>query len=103
MTTAYEVPLIPAPQTLRVPLGGINYQLRVYWSDPATAWILDINDEGGAPVVLGLAIVTGVNLLEQFDYLGFLGRLEAQTDHDLHAPPSKTNLGVTSHLYLVVP
>ena len=100
--TAYEIPLIAASQTLTVTLGGKPYQLRVLWNAASYCWVLDISDAAGTAIVLGIALVTGVNLLGQFAYLGFAGALEVQTDYDTLAIPTLENLGSTGHLYFVV-
>jgi hypothetical protein len=102
MSTAYVVPLIPAAQTLSVSLGGNQYNLRVLWNAAANCWVLDIYDASNSPVVLGIPIVTGVDLLRQFGYLNFGGQLIAQTDFDTLAVPTADNLGTNSNLYFVV-
>ena len=45
MTTTYEVPLTPDPQTFNIILGITEYALTLYWN-PADegGWILDIAD-----------------------------------------------------------
>lgn len=102
MRTAYTIPLIPTPQTLSIILGGTQYTLRVLWNSASSCWVLDIYDVSGNPVVLGIAIVTGADLLSQFEYLGFGGSLCAQTDFDTLAVPTFNNLGAGGNLYFVV-
>jgi hypothetical protein len=102
MSTPYIIPLIPAPQTLSVTLGGNQYNLRVLWNNAASCWVLDIYDASNNPVVLGIAVVTGVDLLRQFGYLNFGGQLIAQTDFDTLAVPTADNLGTNGNLYFVV-
>jgi hypothetical protein len=102
MSTPYTIPLIAAPQTLAVTLGGNQYNLRVLWNSAASCWVLDIYDASNNPVLLGVAIVTGVDLLRQFGYLNFGGKLIAQTDFNTLAPPTAENLGTNSNLYFVV-
>lgn len=98
---AFEIPLDPTPQTLSIVLGSTPYNLTVRWCVPAAAWIVDIADSTGTPIVSGIPLVTGADLLEQYAYLGFGGQLIAQTDHDLSAPPTFDNLGSTGHLFFV--
>jgi hypothetical protein len=99
--TVYEIPLIPAPQTLQINLSNISYQLRVTWNWVMGCWILDMYDSEGNALVLGNAMVTGADLLEQFAYLGFPGALLVQSDQASLAPPTFSNLGMLSHLYYV--
>jgi hypothetical protein len=95
-----EIPLSPTPQTLTVLLGNIYYQLNVQYRDTLEGgWFLDISDSTGVPLVQGIPMITGANLLEQYAYLGIDADLRVQTDNDPDAVPTYTNLGLTSHLY----
>lgn len=98
----YEIPLTAAPQKLTITLAGVTYRLTVLWNEAAQIWNLDIADADGVPILEGLAMVAGVNLLEQFDYLHFGGGLYAQTDGGYLHPPNFTNLGTSGHLYFEV-
>lgn len=101
MSTPYEIPLSPLPQTFSIDLGSKTYQLTLTYNGVSGIWVLDIADQTGVTILTGIQVVTGCDLLEQFGYLNFGGRLIAQTDHDADAPPSLTNLGTTGHLYFV--
>lgn len=101
--TPFEIPLGPAPRKQAITLAGVAYTLRTRWCDPVKSWVLDILDVNEAPVLQGLPLVTGVDLLDQFAYLGVGGQLIAQTDHDKDSPPTFSNLGSTGHLYFVLP
>lgn len=99
--TTYEVPLTPANQELTIQLETQVYNLRVTWlgSEADPCWILDISDDAGNPILSGVPLVTGVDLLEQFPDLGFEGRLFCGHDGDLTENPLYTDLGDTSHLW----
>ncbi len=101
MTTPYEIPLSPMPQQLSIALAGVTYNLNVYWCDPAQCWMLDIADSTETPILTGIPIVTGADLLEPYAYLNFGGQLQVQTDQDTFAVPTYDNLGVNGHLYFV--
>ena len=101
MTTVSEIPLVNTPQTLGISLSGTVYTLRVTWCWPASVWILDILDSSANPILTGVPMVTGANLLEQYAYLGIGGKLYVQSDNDPGAPPTFTNLGQQGHLYYV--
>lgn len=79
MTTAYEIPLSAEPQRFSIELANVTYQLVVVWNPSLQCWVLDINDENGVALVLGIPIVTGLDLLRQYAYLGFGGSLVVQT------------------------
>ncbi|MHA6574564.1 phage baseplate plug family protein [Pseudomonas yamanorum] len=96
----FEIPLSPDPQTFSISLSGIDYRLTVQWRNADQAgWVLDIADTSANPIIQGIPLVTGVNLLEQYAYLGFAGVLWVQTTADPDAVPTFDNLGVGSHLY----
>lgn len=101
--TVVEVPLTAQAETFTISLGGIFYQLTViYRAATEAGWTLDVADANGSPIVGGIPLVTGCDLLEQYRHLGFTGSLVVQTDHDTDAVPTLSNLGSTSHLYFVV-
>jgi hypothetical protein len=99
MTRVFEIPLTPADQSLAITLGGVQYRLTLKWNAVAQAWFLDSADVSGALLLGGVAVVTGVNLLEPFAYIGFTGGLFASTDDNLDQPPGQTTLGRTAHIY----
>lgn len=100
--TPYELPLQATPQSLTIELAGSTYQLTVRWNTVAVCWVMDIADSAGVPLVQGIPLVTGADLLEQLGYLEIGGALVCQTDTDLMAPPTFTNLGSTGHVFFVV-
>lgn len=100
--TPYEIPLSPVPQSFTIDLGGTTYNLTVTYNGMSSTWVLDIADINGVPVLQGVPIVTGCDLLGQFGYLNFGGALVAQTDHDPDAIPTQANLGITGRLFFVV-
>lgn len=98
----FEIPLRPRPQivTTRFP-NGQTYSLRlIYEFGPDDCWLLDISDSFGNPIVCGIPLVTGCDLLAQFAYLGFGCSLYCTTDGDRPTPPKWWNLGSTAHLWL---
>jgi hypothetical protein len=98
----FEIPLSPKPQTFGITLAQVSYRMTVRWREAAEGgWFLDIADETGAPILLGLPLVTGADLLAQHRHLGFGGGLYVQTDRDLDAVPTCTNLGDAGRLYFV--
>lgn len=104
MAGALEIPLIAQNQTLTTTLAGVTYQLAVTWRDaPANngGWVLDISDENANPLVQGIAMVTGADLMAQHPEVGFPGQLWVQSDFDPGAVPTFDNLGSGSHLYFV--
>lgn len=100
MSNTVEVPLTSVPQTFSIQLGPTTYNMNLYWNNNAEGgWTLDIADNNNNPIVQGIPIVTGADLLAQYGYLNFGGQLVAYTDGDPLVPPTYTNLGTSSHLY----
>ncbi|MNB62554.1 hypothetical protein D3C81_47690 [compost metagenome] len=95
-----EIPLSPDNQQFRILLGDTTYTLRVIWRDGA-GWIMDVMDSGAAPILTGVPLVTGANLLSQYPQLGINGALVVVTDIGAPDDPTKTNLGAYSHLIFV--
>lgn len=81
----------------------VTVQLKTNWCAPANCWIVDVNDENGVPIVAGMAMVTGADLLEQFQYLGLGFQMIVQSDNNPDEVPSYTTLGKTGHLFIPSP
>jgi hypothetical protein len=62
--------LVPTPTSgyphirQRVALSGATYQLRWLWNERDRAWTFCLWDADGGPLVLGVRVVLGVDLLE---------------------------------------
>lgn len=98
----FEIPLSPNNQKFSITLSGVTYVLRFLFNqtlDENASWLLDISDAGGNPLVCGIPIVTGEDMLVQYKYLGINIVLFCFTDGDPAAIPTAKNLGVSSHIY----
>lgn len=93
----YEIPLTAKPQAFSISLSGTTYRITMKWSAFGQSWVLDIADEEGAAIVSGIPVVTGSDLLEQYAYLNFGGKLIASSDDGL--APDFANLGITAKVY----
>jgi hypothetical protein len=102
MSSYYEIPLTASAQSFSIALAGTTYQFTVTWNAINVSWMIDIADASGNAIVSGIPMVTGVDLLDQFDYLDFGFQLVAQTDNAPDVVPSYASLGTTSHLYAIV-
>jgi Domain of unknown function (DUF6983) len=115
MPRTYEIPLTGAPQRFSIPLpiegsptnNATAYTLTFQYrdADPAVAggcgWTLDLADQGGTPILCGVPLVTGADLLAQYDYLALGGHLIVSSEGEPLAIPTFDNLGSGSHLYWV--
>lgn len=71
--------------------------MTVLWRDVA-GWTMDVMDNIGSPLLLGVSLVPGVNLMAQYPELGFNGALVVVCDDGAPEYPTSTNLGTYSHL-----
>ncbi|RQZ76387.1 hypothetical protein DF052_00060 [Burkholderia glumae] len=101
MATIYEIPLSSDGQVFKISLGGTSYQLTVQWRSVISMWLLDIADASGNAMLSGIPLVTGVDLLEQFGYMGLGGALRVQGADDPDNLPTYDDLGTSSALYWV--
>lgn len=99
--TIYEIPLVAAPQTFTCSILGVLYGFDIRWNVPLSAWVLSLSDAQGNPLVSNIALVTGSRLLSQYTGLNLGFDLFVSTDQNPAAPPTFTNLGIDSHLYMV--
>lgn len=99
----FQIPLLNTPQKFNITLNETEYTIVNKWNDLEDGgWLLDIYDfNSSEPIVMAVPLVTGVNLLEQLEYLGIPGKLFIYTDSDPLAPPTLNNLGIESNLYFV--
>lgn len=98
---AYEIPLSAKPENFSITLNDVSYNMRSRWSNPQSCWVIDMASSENVPILQGIPLIPGVDLLEQFAYLGIGGAMYAQVDHDADAVPSFENLGTLGHLYFV--
>lgn len=98
----YEIPLSPTAAQFDISLANVDYNMRITWNPVANCWILDISDTDNVPLVQGIPLITGADLLAQYTYLGIAGGLVVTTDTGIGVPTYE-GLGVSGHLYFVVP
>lgn len=97
----FLVPLLNIPQDFTISLAGKDYRIVSKFNDAADGgWVLDFYDEeSGEPLVMNIPMVTGCDLLEQYEYLEFNGKLIVSSDGDESTTPTLESLGVESNLY----
>lgn len=97
---SYTVPLSPEPQSFGITLAGKEYRLTVRWFEAVEGgWTLDVQQpENDLPYIMGLPIVTGCDLLEQYAYMEFGGELWL----DSELPATLDTLGTDVELVFIV-
>lgn len=102
MANYFKIPLTPIPQIFSIQLSGVDYRVRLYYVNTDDAgWCMDILNADELPIVNGIPLVTGANLLEQYRHLGFTGRMWVQTASDPDAVPTFINLGIDAQVWWV--
>ena len=102
MSKILEIPTSPTAQTFQIALGDVLYQVTLRWIGAQGAWNLDLGDANGVPVLCGLPVLPGVDLLAQYAYLGIGGSIVVSNDPDPGNPPTYEGLGGDGRIYYVV-
>lgn len=97
----FLIPLLNVPQDFFITLANRELRIVTKWNPSDNGgWTLDIFDgETDASIVANIPMVTGADLLAQYEYLGLNGRLVVFTDGDETSVPTLQNLGTESNLY----
>ena len=88
--TTFIVPLSGYAEQFGITINNVNYTFTLTWRG---SWYLDIGDSTNAPIVNGLPLVTGIDLLSPYGYLGFVGQIYMVNIAGGDNPPTFTNLG----------
>jgi hypothetical protein len=63
-----EIPLTADNQQFSIILAGTTWRISITWRD--LYWIMDLQNDRGEPVISGIPLVTGADLLAQYAYMG---------------------------------
>lgn len=100
----YEFPLRPEAQEMQITLATIEYTVKFGWCDSADGgWFIDVSGVDGLPIVRGVPLTAGENVLQQFAYLGFPGAIYVETDDNQLVEPTYDNLGTNGRVLFVTP
>jgi hypothetical protein len=100
---AYLIPLTPQNQELDVSLAGVTYHLRIKWNAAQQSWSLDIQDSQQEPILNGIPLVTGCDILEQYGYENIGGAMVVQSTTSPDTGPDFNSLGSTVNLFFIIP
>lgn len=96
----FKIPLANTPQIFDIQLNNVSYTVTCYYNTMLSSWLIDMQySDTGVYLFASLPLVTGVDLLAQYEYLGIGGKLIVYTDGDRKAIPTLDNLGIDSNLY----
>jgi len=96
--TSFIIPLAGYAESFSIALNNVTYQLTIQWRG---SWFMDIADSTNTPIVSGIAMVTGVDLLQPYGYLGFVGSMYMVNTAGGDAPPTFDNIGTDCILQYV--
>lgn len=94
-----EIPLSPDNQKFSIEIAGTQWRMSIIWRDPW--WVLNLAGSSGKALITGIPLVTDVDLLAQYAWLGLNFQLLVACDDSTQAYPTKTDLGTRSHLYVI--
>lgn len=97
----FLIPLSNIPEDFTIDLSGVEYRIVCKFNSAELGgWVIDIYDSiTNNPLVMNIPLVTGVDLLKQYKYLGIKGSLIVYTDGNELSTPTLENLGSESNLY----
>jgi hypothetical protein len=109
----FKIPTIPGRlQRFDIVINGTRYGMRLLYNTAAGSWMMDLIDEADVPVLAGIPLVTGVDLIAQHRHLnigvnardGTRVQMLVMTfamDKPPDTIPTFENLGVDGFLYYV--
>lgn len=101
---AMEIPLSAAqPQSLTIALAGVVYNITLKWCNAPLGggWVIDIADANDNPIINGIMMVTGLDLLAPYPQYNFGGQLIAKEHNPLLPGPAYADLGSDGRLFFV--
>lgn len=99
----FQIPFSNTPQSFNISLRGRLLTLVNRWNFIDSTWRVDISDAiTFEDLILSIPLVTGINLLHQYKFVGLDGQIIVFTNSNIAAPPTYENLGVDSNVYFMV-
>lgn len=98
----YVIPLSGRPERFQVTLLGATYIFRLMYNDVSEGgWTLDIGNAAGEPILAGLPLLPGQNILAMYDHLeiGGMGSALYCKTFDGEAP-SASNLADATLIFV---
>lgn len=96
---AVVIPLTTDPNNTfssTIPVNGKNVTFNFFlrYNTEAGYWVMDLLDASKNPLISSMPLLTGINLLEQYEYLQIGKAYIVKIDDSLQVDsPSSTNLG----------
>lgn len=97
MTTTV-LPLVPENQEFDASIDNTSYKFKIIWR--GAFWCMDLMDSSGTAIVSGIPMVSGVDLLGQYQHLS-LGFSLYVIGNDGLTDPTQYDLGINNKLCVV--
>jgi hypothetical protein len=94
-----EIPLSADNQQFATSIAGTTYSMRILWR--GNCWVMDLYNSSSTPLIQGVPLISGTNLLEQYRHMELGFALVVACDNPQQEYPTQYDLGTTSHLYLI--
>lgn len=95
----FSIPLYSGAQQFLVTLDNKTLQIRLIWREaPEGGWFIDFFDVDETPILCGIPLRCGHNLLGQYEYLS-LGKMQAMINNDDSRDPTYDDMGNNLELY----
>ena len=100
--TFTELPLPRGPSIFSASIKGRDFRFRfAYANTDGGGWYVDIGDADSNPLICGLPLTTGLNLLGQFGYLNLGFGLYVSVDGRPDEAPIYDDMGNALHVKVV--
>jgi hypothetical protein len=98
---AYSLPVKPYAVKFRIMVGNTDYWFQTQYREAEEAgWVLDLLDANEQPMIMGIALVAGLDLMWQYHHMGVGFSLVLKTRED-RGTPTYESLGTDDELLLV--
>ena len=94
-----QIPLVVGNQQLTVPIAGNSYKFKIIWRN--SVYVMDINDSNNNPLIQGIPLVVGSDLLAQHKaelMPGITWGLFASNPSNVNQDMGYNDLGVSTFL-----
>ena len=91
-----QLSVIQGSQTFSSTLNGVNYNFSIIWR--GTEYILDLLDTNKNPIICGIPLVPGVDLLAPYKYLNLGFSLSISNTTNPMQEMTYSDLGITTQV-----
>jgi hypothetical protein len=100
--SAFDLPVQPYPMIFGISVRDVSYGFRTqYRETPEGGWLMDLMDGNALPLARGIPLVSGLDLMYQFNHLN-LGFALVTLCLDGRTTPTYESLGIEDRLVLVI-